>query len=72
MNFTGLLKNILLEASKFQVNYDKFVKPEVKIGGNLVPGLSPKEYIEIVKADPTTRLGNIDPENITKADFEEK
>jgi len=71
MNFTGLLKNILLEASKFQVNYDKFVKPEVKIGGNLVPGLSPKEYIEIVKADPTTRLGNIDPENITKADFEE-
>jgi len=32
----------------------------------------PRKYSKsYCKADPTTRLGNIDPENITKADFEE-
>lgn len=70
MKFTGLLKTILVEASKFRFNYDKFVKPQIKHKGKIIPGLTPDEYFEIVSADPTTRMNDVDLDKITREDFD--
>lgn len=70
MKFTGLLKRIIVETSKFKVNYDKFVKPQIKIGERTIPGLTPDEYFELVQADPTTRMNDVDINTITREDFD--
>jgi hypothetical protein len=61
MKFTSLLKNIIAEQSRFEVLFNALTKPgEDKNGAKTKPKLSKKEFIELVKADPTTKLNNID------------
>ena len=68
MKFTSLLKSIIVEQSRFEVLLDALTKPgKDKEGNKTKPKLSKKEFIELVKADPTTRLNNIDIENATPA-----
>jgi len=64
MKFTSLLKSIIVEQSRFEVLLDALTKPSKdKEGNKTKPKLSKKEFIELVKADPTTKLNNIDIEN---------
>jgi hypothetical protein len=64
MKFTSLLKSIILEQSRFEVLLDALTKPgKDKEGNKTKPKLSKKEFIELVKADPTTRLNNVNIEN---------
>ena len=66
MKFTSLLKSIIVEQSRFEVLFDALTKPgKDKEGNKLKPKLSKKEFIELVKADPTTRLNNVDIEDAT-------
>jgi hypothetical protein len=61
MKFTSLLKTIIVEQSRFEVLLNALTKPsEDKSGVKTKPRLTKKEFIELVKADPTTRLNNID------------
>ena len=61
MKFTSLLSNLILESSRFQVLYDKLVKP-IKKGEKEIPGtLSFEDLKNIIFADPTTKA----PEGIT-------
>jgi hypothetical protein len=70
MKFTSLLKSIIVEQSRFEVLLDALTKPgKDKEGNKTKPKLSKKEFIELVKADPTTRLNNIDIENATPAEL---
>ena len=55
MKFTTLLSNLILESSRFQVLYDKLVKP-TKQGEKEIPGtLSLDSLKNIIFADPTTK-----------------
>jgi hypothetical protein len=64
MKFTSLLKSIIVEQSRFEVLLDALTKPgKDKEGNKTKPKLSKNEFIELVKADPTTRLNNVDIEN---------
>lgn len=61
MKFTTLLTNLILENSRFQVLYDKMVKPAPgREGGTRKPkGLMDFETLKaIIFADPTTRIPN--------------
>ena len=61
MKFTSLLKTIIVEQSRFEVLFNALTKPsEDKSGVKIKPKLTKKEFIELVKADPTTRLNNVD------------
>jgi hypothetical protein len=61
MKFTSLLRTIIVEQSRFEVLFNALTKPsEDKNGAKVKPKLSKKEFIELVKADPTTRLNNVD------------
>ena len=61
MRFTSLLRTIIVEQSRFEVLLNALTKPsEDKSGVKTKPRLTKKEFIELVKADPTTRLNNID------------
>ncbi len=70
MKFTSLLKTIIVEQSRFEVLFNALTKPtENKEGKKVKPKLSKKEFIELVKADPTTRLNNIDIENASSEEL---
>jgi len=70
MKFTSLLKSVILEQTKFEVLFGKNVKPSVdKQGNKQKPKLTKKEYIELVKADPTTRLNNVDIDTANSEDL---
>ena len=61
MKFTSLLKTIIAEQSRFEVLFNALTKPsEDKSGVKTKPKLTKKEFIELVKADPTTKLNNVD------------
>ena len=61
MKFTNILKNIIVEATKYETLMDALTKPtKDKEGKKKKPLLSKEEYNEIVKADPTTRLNDVD------------
>jgi len=61
MKFTSLLRTIISEQSRFEVLFNALTKPvENKGGVKSKPRLSKKEFIDLVKADPTTKLNNID------------
>ena len=69
MKFTSLLKTIIAEQSRFEVLLNALTKPsEDRSGVKTKPRLTKKEFIELVKADPTTRLNNI---NIDTASSDE-
>jgi hypothetical protein len=66
MKFTSLLKSIIVEQSRFEVLLNALTKPgEDKEGNKVKPKLSKKEFLELVLADPTTRLNNVDVETAT-------
>ena len=66
MKFTSLLKSIIVEQSRFEILFDALTKSgKDKEGNKLKPKLSKREFIELVKADPTTRLNNVDIEEAT-------
>jgi hypothetical protein len=70
MKFTPLLKSIILEQSRFEVLYDALTQPSVnKEGKNQKPKLSKQELNALVQADPTTRLNDVDLENMSKDDY---
>ena len=63
MKFTSLLKSIIVEQSRFEVLLNALTKPgEDKEGNRTKPKLSKKEFLDLVLADPTTRLNNVDIE----------
>ncbi len=66
MKFTSLLKTIIVEQSRFEVLLNALTKPSEDRGGvKTKPRLTKREFIELVKADPTTRLNNIDIDTAT-------
>lgn len=70
MKFNNLLKNIILENSRFEILFDNLTKPTTnKEGKKQKPKLSEKEFIQLVMADPTTKAQGVDPDNIKKEDF---
>jgi hypothetical protein len=63
MKFTSLLKTVILEQSRFELLFDVLTKPSKDKEGNKVkPKLTKQEFIELVNADPTTRVNNVDME----------
>jgi len=70
MKFTSLLKSIIVEQSRFEVLLNALTKPgEDKEGNKTKPKLSKKEFLDLVMADPTTRLNNIDIETATSEEL---
>jgi hypothetical protein len=70
MKFTPLLKSIILEQSRFEVLYDALTQPSVdKQGKKQKPRLTKQELNTLVQADPTTRLNDVDLENMSKDDY---
>ena len=70
MKFTPLLKSIILEQSKFEFLSNKYLQPKVnKAGEKLKPKLARGDFYDLVNADPTTRLNNVDFENMSKDDL---
>jgi hypothetical protein len=66
MKFTSLLKSIIVENSKFEILFNGLTKPgQTKDGVKTKPKLSKKEFIDLVLADPTTRLNDVDVETAT-------
>lgn len=66
MKFTSLLKSIIVEQSRFEVLLNALTKSgEDKEGKKIKPKLSKKEFLDLVLADPTTRLNNVDVETAT-------
>ena len=61
MKFTSLLKTIIVEASAYQIKLDKLTKAKKdKEGKKIKPLLSKEIFDQLVQADPTTRLNNVD------------
>lgn len=70
MKFTPILKSIILEQSRFEVLYDALTQPSLdKQGKKVKPKLTKKELNALVLADPTTRLNDVDLENMSKEDL---
>jgi hypothetical protein len=70
MKFTRILKSIILEQSRFEVLYDALTKPSVdKQGNKSKPRLSKEELNTLVQADPTTKLNDVDLNNMSPDDF---
>lgn len=66
MKFTSILKSIIVEQSRFEVLMNALTKSgKDKEGNKIKPKLSQKEFIDLVLADPTTRLNNVDIETAT-------
>jgi hypothetical protein len=69
MKFTSILKRVILEQSRFELLSDALTKPSKDKEGNKVkPKMSKEEFNQLVQADPTTRLNNV---NLTDADSKE-
>jgi hypothetical protein len=68
IRFTNILKDLIIEASRFQVIFDKYVKPKK----NGEKGLLPFEtLVAIIGADPTSRFPEgKSAENVTMEDME--
>ena len=70
MKFTSLLKSIIVEQSRFEVLLNALTKPgEDKEGNKTKPKLSKKEFMDLILADPTTRLNNVDIETATSEEL---
>ena len=63
MKFTSILRQVILEQSRFEILRDTLTKPTTdKKGEKQKPKMSIGEFLQLVQADPTTRLNNVDPE----------
>jgi hypothetical protein len=71
MKFTSILKKVILEQSRFELLSDALTKPSKDKEGNKVkPKMTKQEFNQIVMADPTTRLNNIDLNDASSSDLE--
>lgn len=71
MKFTSILKQVIMEQSRFEILRDALTKPTTdKQGEKQKPKMSIGEFLQIVQADPTTRLNNIDPETADSKELE--
>lgn len=71
MKFTSLLKDILLEQSRFEILRTALTKPtEDKNGKKQKAKMSMEEFLKLVQADPTTKLNNVDPESANSKELE--
>jgi len=71
MKFTSILKQVIMEQSRFEILRDALTKPTTdKQGEKQRPKMSIGEFLQIVQADPTTRLNNIDPETADSKELE--
>lgn len=71
MKFTSILKNILLEQGRFEILRDALTKPTVdKEGNKQKPKMSIGEFLQLVQADPTTKMNNVDPETANTKELE--
>jgi hypothetical protein len=72
MKFTRILKDVIVEQSKFEILMDALTKPSKdKEGNTLKPKLSIKEFLTLVKADPDTKMNDVsidtkDPDDLKK------
>jgi Leucine-rich repeat (LRR) protein len=70
MKFTPLLKTIIVEQSKFEFLTNKYLSPKVnKEGKKLKPKLTKQELNAFVQADPTSKLNNVNLDNVSKDDL---
>ena len=68
MLFTNLLKDLIVENSRFQVLYDKFVKPKDKGQKGMLPF---ETLFALIAADPTSSFPDgIDMDNVTPKDMD--
>jgi len=58
MKFNSLLRSLIVEASRFEVLIDKFVKPQK--GSDKKPLLRKEDLFRLIDADPTTRKNDVD------------
>ena len=66
MKFTSLLRNIIVEQSRFEILFNALTKPSKdKEGKKAKAKLTRNEFINLVTADPTTKLNNVDIETAT-------
>jgi hypothetical protein len=71
MKFTSILKQVIMEQSRFEILRDALTKPTTdKQGEKQKPKMSIGEFLQIVQADPTTRLNNVDPETADSKELE--
>lgn len=71
MKFTSILKDLVLEQSRFEILRDALTKPsQSKEGVKQKPKMSIQEFLQLVQADPTTRLNNVDPETADSKELE--
>jgi hypothetical protein len=68
LRFTNLLKDLIVENSRFQVLYDKFVKPKEKGKKGLLPF---ETLFALIAADPTSKFPEgMDVENASPAEMD--
>lgn len=71
MKFTSLLKSIIVEASNYQIKLEKLTKARKdKEGKKLKPLISKEIFDQLVQADPTTRLNDVDLSTTDEKEFE--
>lgn len=71
MKFTSILKELVLEQSRFEILRDALTKPtKDKEGKKQLPKMNMQEFLQLVQADPTTRLNNVDPETADSKELE--
>ena len=71
MKFTSLLKSVIVEQSRFEVLFNALTKPsQDKEGNKSKPKLSRQDFIQLVAADPTTRLNDVDIETANSKELE--
>ena len=68
LNFTNLLKDLIVENSRFQVLFDKFVKPKEKGKKGLLPF---ETLFALIAGDPTSKFPDgMDIDNVTPAEMD--
>ena len=66
--FKNLLKDLIVESSRFQVLYDKFVKPKDKGQKGMLPF---ETLFALIAADPSSKVPDgIDMDNVTPKDMD--
>lgn len=68
LRFTNLLKDLIVESSRFQVLYDKFVKPQQKGQRGILPF---ETLFALIAADPTSKIPDgMDINNVKPQDMD--
>jgi hypothetical protein len=71
MRFTSILRQVILEQSRFEILRDTLTKPaQDKEGNKTKPRMTPQEFLALVQADPTTKMNNVDPETANSKELD--